>query len=185
MTKWKERQHLLFNLGININFTWLASFPDSSVGKESTCNAGNLGSIPGLGRSPGEGKGYPLQDSGLENSMDYIVPGVTKSRTRLSDFHFTYSVGSLIVGHGWYKSNLSTAGMHEFLWLSTQSEDPLDGWLWFSVCKQWCPWRSCSSWHALKSAFLCSSIVSVTKVQFSPSSSVQWCETCIMYPNIK
>ena len=43
--------------------------------------------IPGLGRSPGEGKGYPLQYSGLENSMDCIVHGVTKSWTRLSDFH--------------------------------------------------------------------------------------------------
>ena len=63
-------------------------FPGSSAGKESTCNAGDLGSIPGLGRSPGEGKGYPLQYSGLENSMDCIVHGVTKSRTRLSDFHF-------------------------------------------------------------------------------------------------
>ena len=47
------------------------------------------GSIPGLGRSPGEGKGYPLQYSGLENSMDCIVQGVTKSQTRLSNFHFT------------------------------------------------------------------------------------------------
>ena len=45
-------------------------FPDSSVGKESTCNEGDLGSIPRLGRLPGEGKGYPLQYSGLENSMD-------------------------------------------------------------------------------------------------------------------
>ena len=47
-------------------------FPHSSVGKESACNAGDPGSIPGLGRSPGEGKGDPLQYSGLENSMDYI-----------------------------------------------------------------------------------------------------------------
>ena len=53
-------------------------FPDSSVGKESACNAGDTGSIPGLGRSPGKGKGYPLQYSGLENSMDCIVHGVTK-----------------------------------------------------------------------------------------------------------
>ena len=59
----------------------------SSVGKQSTCNAGDLGSISGLGRSPGEGKGYPLQSSGLENSIDCIVHGVTKSQTRLSDFH--------------------------------------------------------------------------------------------------
>ena len=48
---------------------------------------GDLGSIPGLERCPEEGKGYPLQYSGLENSMDCIVHGVTKSQTRLSDFH--------------------------------------------------------------------------------------------------
>ena len=48
-------------------------FPCGSAGKESTCNARHLGLIPGLGRSPGEGKGYPLQYSGLENSVDYIV----------------------------------------------------------------------------------------------------------------
>ena len=50
---------------------------------------GDLGSISGLGRSPGEEKGYPLQYTGLENSMDCIVHGVTKSRTQLSDFPFT------------------------------------------------------------------------------------------------
>ena len=65
-------------------------FPGGSAGKESACNTGDLGSIPGLGRSPGEGKGYPLHCSGLENSMDCIVLGVTKSQTRLSDFHFLY-----------------------------------------------------------------------------------------------
>ena len=64
-------------------------FPGGSAGKESTCNVRDLGSIPGLGRSPGEGKGYPLQYSGLENSTDSIVHGVAKSRTRLSGFHFT------------------------------------------------------------------------------------------------
>ena len=52
-----------------------------------SANAGDMGSIPGLGRSFGEGKGYPLQYSGVENSMDCIVHGVAKSRTRLSDFH--------------------------------------------------------------------------------------------------
>ena len=66
----------------------LLGFPGGSTGKESTCNVGDLGSIPGLGRSPGEGNGYPLQYSGLENSIDCIVHGVAKSRTRLSDFHF-------------------------------------------------------------------------------------------------
>ena len=60
------------------------------AGKVSTCNAGDLGLIPGLGRSPGEGKGYPLQYSGLENSVDCIVHEVEKSQTGLSDFHFHY-----------------------------------------------------------------------------------------------
>ena len=57
-------------------------FPGGSAGKESACNAGDLGLIPGLGRSLGEGKGYPLQYSGLENSMDYLVHGVAKSQKR-------------------------------------------------------------------------------------------------------
>ena len=61
-------------------------FPGGSDGKESARNVGDLGLIPGLGRSPREGKGYPLQYSGLENSMDCIVHGVTKSQIRLSDF---------------------------------------------------------------------------------------------------
>ena len=63
-------------------------FSGGSAGKESTCSVGDLGSIPGLGRSPGEGEGYPLQYSGLENSMNCIVHGVTKSQTQLGDFHF-------------------------------------------------------------------------------------------------
>ena len=49
-------------------------FPGGSASKESACNAGDLGLIPGLGRFPGEGKGYPLQYSGLENSMDCYSP---------------------------------------------------------------------------------------------------------------
>ena len=65
---------------------WKKAFPCGSAGKESGCNAGDLSLIPGLGRSPGEGKGYPLQYSGLENSMDCIVHGVSKSRTWPSDF---------------------------------------------------------------------------------------------------
>ena len=64
----------------NVSFTSRASQVVLS-GKESACNAGDLGSIPGLGRSPGEGNVYPLQYSGLENSMDSIVHGVAKSRT--------------------------------------------------------------------------------------------------------
>ena len=66
----------------------ILSFSCGSAGKESACNAGDLGSIPGLGRSLGEVKGYPLQYSSLENSMDCIVHGVTKSWTWMSDFHF-------------------------------------------------------------------------------------------------
>ena len=62
-------------------------FHCGSAGKESACNVGDFGSIPGLGRSPGEGKSYPLQYSVLENSIDCIVHGVTKNLTRPSDFH--------------------------------------------------------------------------------------------------
>ena len=63
-------------------------FPDGSDGEESACNAGDMGLIPTLGRSPGEGNGYPLQYSGVENPIDYTVHGVVKSRTQLNDFHF-------------------------------------------------------------------------------------------------
>ena len=62
-------------------------FPCSSAGKESTSNVGDLGSIPGLGRSPGEGNGYPLQYFGLDNSMGCIIHGVAKNQIQLSDFH--------------------------------------------------------------------------------------------------
>ena len=65
-------------------------FPCGSGGKESACNAGDLGLIPGLGRSLGGGKGYPHQYSGLENSKDCIVCGFAKSWTLLSDFHFHF-----------------------------------------------------------------------------------------------
>ena len=66
-------------------------FPGISASKESACNMGDLGSVPGLRRSPVEGNGYPLQYPGLENSMDCIVHGVAKSWTRLSDFHFPFT----------------------------------------------------------------------------------------------
>ena len=69
---------------------WFLGFACGSASKESACNVGDLGSIPGLGRSPGEGKGYPLHYSGLENSMDCIGHGVAKSQTLLSDFHFHF-----------------------------------------------------------------------------------------------
>ena len=70
--------------------------PCGSAGKESACNEGDLVSIPGLGRSPGGGKSYPLQYSGLENSIDYIVHGVTKSQTRLSNLHFHFYNSSVL-----------------------------------------------------------------------------------------
>ena len=59
--------------------TLTLGFPGGSAGKESACNEGDLASVPGLGRSPVKGKGYPLQYSGLKNSMDCIVHGVAKS----------------------------------------------------------------------------------------------------------
>ena len=74
-----------------IGFLWeYMGFPGGSVSKESACNEGDLGFIPGLGRSPGEGKGYPLQRSCLENSMDCIGHGFAKSWTWLSDSHFHF-----------------------------------------------------------------------------------------------
>ena len=66
------------------------NFPAGSDRKESACNAGDPGLIPGSGRSPGEGNSYPLQYSGLENSMDCIVHEVAESRTRQNDFHFHF-----------------------------------------------------------------------------------------------
>ena len=61
--------------------------------KNPSANAGEVGSILGLERSPGEGNDYPFQYSGLENSMDCVVRGFAKSQTRLSNFHFTALVG--------------------------------------------------------------------------------------------
>ena len=80
---------------------WLQTkvgIPCGSAGKESTCNAGDLGSIPGLGRSLREGKGYPLQYSGLENSMDCIVHGVSQSvRHYWATFTFRQRYNSLCI----------------------------------------------------------------------------------------
>ena len=76
-----------------VSSEWLQGFPDGSGGKESACDVGDLGSIPGSGRSPGERNGNPLQYSCLENSMgrgawQATVHGVAKSWTWLSNFHF-------------------------------------------------------------------------------------------------
>ena len=82
-------------------------FPGGSDGQEFACNAGNPGLIPGLGRSPGEGKGYPsLQYSGLENSMGCIVYGVAKSWTLMSDFHFHFHMSMNI--HFFFNLPLTT-----------------------------------------------------------------------------
>ena len=75
----------------------MMGFPGGSDGKESVCDAGDLGSIPGSGRSPGEGNGNPLQYSRLENSMDAgawlaTVYRVTKTQIQLSDFTFTFNI---------------------------------------------------------------------------------------------
>ena len=74
---WKCLVQVLLTLSLKdfVNNLTSMGFPGGSAGKESTCNAGDLGSIPGLGRYPGEGNSYPLQCSGLENSMDCIVHG--------------------------------------------------------------------------------------------------------------
>ena len=82
-------QPILKVRGLRSHFSIGGDFPRGSEGKESTCSEEDPGSIPGLGRSPGEGKEYPLQYSGLENSMDCIAHGVPKSQTQLSNFHFT------------------------------------------------------------------------------------------------
>ena len=81
-------------------------FPGGSDSKASACNAGDPSSITGSGRSPGDGNGNPLQDSCLENPMDggagqATVRGVAKSRTRLSNFTFTFS-GHNKSYHQWY-----------------------------------------------------------------------------------
>ena len=78
--------HIFCHFYIN-PYTYLG-FPGGSVCKESACNVGDLGSIAGLGRSPGEGNWLPTPCSGLENSMDWIVHGVAKSQIGLSNFHF-------------------------------------------------------------------------------------------------
>ena len=72
-------------------------FPGRTPGKESACNAGDPSLVPGLGRSPREGNGYPLQYSGLENSTDCIVHGVAKSQTRLRNFHICSYINCIYI----------------------------------------------------------------------------------------
>ena len=127
-----------------LKFVSIEGFPGGSDGKESTCNAGDLSSIPGLGRSP-EGKRYPLQYSGLENSMDCIVHGVTKSWIWLTGFHFHLFYSwlcwvfiavqglSLVVASGGY-SLLQCVGF-SLWWLLLQ---------WFIGCR-YSTFNSCSA----------------------------------------
>ena len=89
----KQRHHFANKVPTPVFLGFLCG----STGKESACSAGDLGLIPGLGRCPGEGKGSPLQYSGLKNSMDCIVHGIAKSWTQLSNFHFHF--------HSAYKLN--------------------------------------------------------------------------------
>ena len=93
-------------------------FSCGSADKESACNARDPGSIPRLERFPGEGKDYPLQYSGLENSTDSIVHGVSKSRTRLSDFHLKMS---LHIVYNSPFSGMSFAKIFPHLWLLCHS----------------------------------------------------------------
>ena len=91
-----NRQKLQITVCSWLQISWLplqiSELTGGSDSKESACNAGDLGLLPGLGRSPGEGKGYPPQYSGLENSMDRAawqatIHGVAKTQIQLSDFH--------------------------------------------------------------------------------------------------
>ena len=100
---------------------WLRHcFPDSSVGKESACNAGDLGLIPGSGRSSEEGKGYPLQHSSLENSMDHTVHGVAESDTteRLSLITLVF-LSELRAGFQGYLANPWIHWILKFFYLDT------------------------------------------------------------------
>ena len=97
----KQKHYITFISHISTDVC--GPMPGGSDGKKSTCNLGDLGSIPGLGRSPGGGCDNPLQYSGLENSMDRAwqasVHGVTKSQTRLSGFHFFKDVCTTYSDH--------------------------------------------------------------------------------------
>ena len=121
--------HLHSQMSIRGMFPSHTGFPSSLAGKESTCNAGHPSSIPGLGRSSGEGNSYPLQFSVLENSMDCVVHSVTKSGTRLSDFHFHFPSH---METRWYPSCL-----YSNLTLKRISEER-----WQPFCQRWNSWST-------------------------------------------
>ena len=89
-----------------------SGFLCGSAGKESVCNMGDRDLIPGLGKCPGERKGYPLQYSGLENSMDCITHGFANSQTQVSDFHLTFPfLLSLLSTFGLFVATASLADL--------------------------------------------------------------------------
>ena len=113
-------QGIFPNQGWNLGFCVAGGlFSGSSAGKESTCNAGDPRLISGLERFPGEGNGYPLQCSGLENSVACIVHGVTESHTRLSDFHYNlkhWSPTFLAPGTSFVEHNYFTDWEGRMVW---------------------------------------------------------------------
>ena len=109
-----------------LNWTvFLIGFPCGSAGKESACNAGDLGSIPGLGRSPGEGKGYPLLYSGLENSTDCVVHGVARVGHNWATFTFTLHFMFLVGFPGGLVVENPPAMQEIWVW-SLCGEEPLE-----------------------------------------------------------
>ena len=88
----RKQDNPIISIHTQFRSLFVRGFPRGSLGKESAWNLGDLGLIPGLGRSPGEGKGYPCQHSGLENSVDHIVHEAIKSQTQLIDVHFHISL---------------------------------------------------------------------------------------------
>ena len=98
---------LYFCFADRFTYTNQLGFPDSSVGKESTCNAGDPVLIPGLGRSPGEGKGYPLQYAGLENFMDSLWGRKESDTTEWLSLHIPIRIGESICTQSNYKELIS------------------------------------------------------------------------------
>ena len=108
----------VMSLLFNVLSRFVMAFPGGSEVKASACNAGDLGSIPGSGRSPGEGNGTPLQYSCLENPMDggawwATVHGVAKSQTQLSDF--THSLTKFVIACLPRSKHLLISGMGRWM----------------------------------------------------------------------
>ena len=127
---------------------WFLGFPGGSDGKESACSAGNLGSITGLGRFPGERNSSPLQYSGLENSMDRgtwqaTVHGIAKSHTLLSNFH-AQSFWKCWWEERWLIFRVSLVGAEEgsSMWLEPQVQSREAGFGWRSC--QVMGWLACN-----------------------------------------